>query len=110
MMLSSASSFEARGDEFRFEILDPLYTKLPLQILNEESYRFEDRFHRTVQVSRLRDAFVWTGAADFKAEYMNNLPAHLQKWLEECFAHWDLDAIPAGFEIPQGQTPPQPFR
>jgi hypothetical protein len=108
MMLSSPTSFEAGQDEYRFEIEPPLYTRRPLQLLDEGTERVEDRFHRTVKITRRKDSRCWTGAADIKPQYLNDLPEYLQLWLENCFTHWDLNAIPEGFEIPQGVVPQEP--
>jgi hypothetical protein len=109
MMLSSPTSFEVKNEEYRFEIEPPLYTRRPLQLLDEETERLEDRFHRTVKITRLKDSHCWTGAADIKPQYLNNLSEYLQLWLENCFTHWDLNAIPEGFEIPQGLVPREPI-
>jgi len=70
----------------------------------------EDRFHHTVKIARLSDGRSWTGASDIESGYMNDLPAYLQRWLVDCFAHWAPNAIPEGFEIPQGAPPPEPAR
>ena len=109
-MLNSSTSFEIERQEYYFEIQPPLYTHRPLQLLDEESGRLEDRFHRTVRITRLADSRRWTGAADIKPQYMNDLPAYLQRWLEDCFAGWDLTSIPEGFEIPQDTVPREPVR
>src|SRR4051812_41719337 len=77
-------------------------TKRPLQVVNERFGRLEDRFHHTVKMIRLGDGRSWTGASDIESWYMNDLPAYLQRWLFDCFAQWDPNAIPEGFEIPQG--------
>jgi hypothetical protein len=108
MMFSSPASFEVENEEYRFEIEPPLYSRRPLQLTDQESERVEDRFHRTVKIIRTNDSRCWTGAADIKPQYLNNLPEYLQLWLENCFAHWDLNAIPEGFEIPQGVVPREP--
>src|SRR5262249_42758081 len=102
MMLSSPTSFEVENDEYRFEIQPPPYTWRPLHQVDQESQRLEERFHRTVVVTRLKDSRRWIGAADVKPQYINNLPAYLKRWLENSFAQWDLNAIPEGFDIPQG--------
>ena len=104
------NSFPIRSQQFRFEIMPPVYTRRPLQVVDQESLRLEDRFHRTVKITRVRDGRAWTGAADIQRHYMNDLPVYLQRWLEDCFAQWDLDAIPEGFEIPQGQVPAEPAK
>lgn len=108
MMLSSRTSFEVETEEYYFEIQPPLYSRRPLQLLDEQSRRLEDRFHRTVKITRLKDSHSWIGAADIRPQYMNDLPAYLQYWLEDCFAHWDLKFVPEGFEIPQGSAPREP--
>jgi hypothetical protein len=72
--------------------------------MDEQSRRLEDRFHRTVKITRLGDSRNWTGAADIASWYMNDLPAYLQRWLEDCFGLWGPNAIPEGFEIPQGEV------
>jgi hypothetical protein len=110
MILSSRNSFEVGNDEYHFEIQPALYTWRPLQLLNEQYHRLEDRFHRTVKITRVTDSRSWTGASDIKTQYMNDLAAYLQRWLEDCFAHWDLNVIPEGFEIPQGTAPREPVR
>ena len=107
MMLTSPTSFEVKQDEYRFEIEPPL-TRRPLQLQDQGSGREEDRFHRTVKITRARDSRCWTGAADIKPQYLNNLPEYLQLWLENSFTHWDLNGIPEGFEIPQGVVPRKP--
>ena len=110
MPLSAQNSFEIENEQYHFEIQPVLYTWRPLQILDEEAQRLEDRFHRTIKITRLKDARSWTGAADIRCQYMNDLPTYLRSWLEDCFARWDLNAVPEGFEIPQGVTPEEPLK
>ncbi len=81
-----------------------------LLLLDKKSMRLEDRFHRTVAITSLRDSRTGTGASDIKPRYMNDLPAYLQRWLHDCFAQWDPDTIPEGFEIPQGEVPGEPAK
>ena len=58
----SANLFTVGNDEYSFEIVEP-YTKRPLQLLDEGvSTVDEDRFHRTVKATRLRDSRSWVGA------------------------------------------------
>ena len=109
-IMSSPNSFPIRDEEYRFEIMAPLYTRRPLQIADEQSGRLEDRFHRTVKITRLSDSRSWTGASDIESRYMNNLPAYLKRWLEECFSLWNLGTIPAGFEIPRAEVPREPAK
>jgi hypothetical protein len=101
MMLNSSTSFEIKRQEYYFEIQPPLYTPWPLQLLDEESSRLEGRFDRTVRIIRWADSRRWTDAADIKPQYMNGLAAYLKAWLENCFACWDLNAGPGGFEMPR---------
>jgi hypothetical protein len=110
MTIHSRTPFEVGSEKYYFEIQSPLYTRRPLQLLDQQSRRLEDRFHRTVTVTRLADSRCWTGAADIKSQYMNDPQAYLQRWLEDCFAQWDLNAVPEGFEIPQGAVPREPIR
>src|ERR1051325_2935027 len=98
MTMRSSYSFRIGNEEFQFEIMPPLYTRRPLQLLNTQSMRLEDRFHRTVRITRQRNSYTWTAASDIKTQYMNDLPAYIQRWLEDCFARWDLNTIPEGFE------------
>jgi len=106
--MSPQNEFEVGHQKYEFEVEPPAYTYRPLQLLNKQQLRFEDRFHRIVKITRLSDSRCWTGAADFKAHYTNNLTTHLRAWLEDCFSVWDLDTLPEGFEIPQGATPAAP--
>jgi hypothetical protein len=110
MILSSPTSFEVNNEEYRFEIQPPLQLWRPLHLVDKESLRLEERFHRTVTVTRLKDSRHWTGASDIKPQYINHPTAYLQRWLENCFARWDVNTIPEGFDIPQGVVPPQPVR
>ena len=107
-MSDPRTEFEVGKERYRFEIEPPLYTHRPQQPLNQTLLRFEDRYHRTVKITRLSDSHSWIGAADFKPQYMNDFSAYLRSWLEDCFARWDLAALPVGFEIPQGQCTPEP--
>src|SRR5581483_11674634 len=100
-MITPRTLFHIGDDEYYFEIEPPLYTHLPLQVLDEEHLRWEDRFHRTVRIVRIRDGRSWIAAADFHVRYMNQLTTHLKQWLEDCFARWGADAIPPTFEMPQ---------
>ncbi len=108
MTPDSRNSFKIENGEYSFEIVEPPYTKRPLQLLDEESRRWEDRFHRTVRVTRLTDSRSWTGGADIQSAYMKDLPSYLQRWLGDCFAQWNPEEIPEGFEIPQGAAPAGP--
>ena len=110
MTPGSTNPFKVGNEEFCFEIMASPYTKRPMQVVDEQSRRLEDRFHRTVKITRLSDSRSWTGAADIESWYMNDLPAYLQRWLVDCFAQWDPNAIPEGFEIPQGAAPLEPAR
>ena len=108
--IRSATSFEVGNAKYYFEIEPPLYTHRPLQLLDEQSGSLEDRFHRTVKITRLADSRCWTGAADIKSQYMNDPHAYVRRWIEDCFAHWDLNPVPDGFEIPQGAVPREPLK
>ena len=110
MTPSSPNPFKVGNEEYCFEIMAAPYTKRPLQVVDEQSRRLEDRFHRTVKITRLSDGRSWTGASDIESWYMNDLPAYLQGWLADCFTQWDPNAIPEGFEIPQGAAPPEPAK
>jgi hypothetical protein len=109
-MLDSPREFQIREQKYYFEIQQALYTERPQQVLDEQRLRLEDRFHRTIEITRLSDSRRWTGASDIRPQYMNDLAAYLRCWLEDCFAVWDLDALPDGFEIPQGGPPQAPAR
>ena len=110
MRLSSPNSFKVGNEDYSFEIMAPLYTTRPLQLMDEQSRRLEDRFHRTVKITLLSDSRNWTGAADIESWFMNDLPAYLQQWLEDCFGLWCPNAIPEGFEIPQGEVSAGPAK
>jgi len=108
MLLSSPNSFEVGNEEYRFEIEPPRYSYRPFRWVDPEFERLEDRFHRTVKITRLRDSRSWTGAVDIRPQYMNDLTEYFQLWLENCFAQWKLEAIPNGFDIPQTVVPREP--
>ena len=100
--------FQVANEIFQFEIMPPTYGTAPLQRLDEDKMRLEDRYHRTVRVVRLRDSRIWIGASDIERQYMNDLSLYMRRWLEECFARWRMETIPEGFDIPQGELPDKP--
>jgi len=110
MRLVSPNFFKVGNEEYSFEIMAPLYTTRPLQLMNEQSRRLEDRFHRTVEITRLSDSRNWTGAADIESWFMHDLSAYLQQWLEDCFGLWGANAIPERFEIPQAKVSAAPAK
>src|SRR5207248_9212886 len=85
-------------------------SRRPMQMSDKQSMHLEDRFHRTVKITQLSDSRVLTGACDVQRQYMNDVPTYIQRWLQDSFAQWDLNAVPEGFEIPQGEVPHEPAK
>jgi len=60
MIQGSTNSLKIGDEEYYIETIAPLYTRRPLQVVDEQSQRLEDRFHRTVKITRLSDGHTWT--------------------------------------------------